>query len=64
MRIFGCPDCANADGKAKTQAMSTKGRRNLLKICSPFEQKSDCAGAVIATVLATQVSASRVDIAE
>ena len=50
MTIFGCTDCANAE-ETKAQAMSTKGRRNLLKTCSPFEQKSDCAGALTATVL-------------
>ncbi len=44
MMIFGRPDCANAEEETKTQAISTRGRRNFLKILSLFEQKSDCDG--------------------
>jgi hypothetical protein len=40
--MFGCPDCANAEKETKTHATSNKGRRNLVKILSPFEENSDC----------------------
>jgi len=63
--VVGLKPHANPKGNNKDKnSGSSKGRNNFLKIPSPFEQKSDCAGAVIATVLATQVSAPAVDIAE
>jgi hypothetical protein len=55
MRIFGCPDCANAEEETKTHVMSIKGSRNFLKVRSRFEQKPGCVDAVTTTVLATQV---------
>ena len=42
--IFGCPDCANAEGETKAQALSTKARRNFLKVRRHGKKRS--AGAV------------------
>ena len=42
--IFGCPDCANAEGEIKAQALSTRDRRNFLK--ARRRGKKGSAGAV------------------
>jgi len=42
-RMFGCPDCANADEEPKTQPMITKGKMNFLTTLMLVEQKQDCA---------------------
>jgi hypothetical protein len=56
---FAGTDCPNAD-ETKALAKSGKGRRNFLKIRSPFEEKPDRVGAVTATVLEDADIAARV----
>src|SRR5205814_8085883 len=48
IRIFGCPDCANAEAAINTQATIIKPMSSVLKLRSPFERKSNGAGAITA----------------
>jgi hypothetical protein len=46
MTIFGCPDCANAGGTTKAQALSTKTRIHFLKIHRHLEKNGASVRAV------------------
>jgi len=57
--MLGGADCAKAE-EIEAQTMRSEGRRNFFMKNKPFEQNTDCIGAVAATVLADANTAARI----